>query len=148
MRNINKILNQFQVNVLMKGMREEAAKDIRLHPAMKNETASTYEAYLRGEECAYEALLYIYDFWNNYFIFNEDVAFAIHEGYQQAHTEELNKRCAEIEKKMYADMNEIEKAAYRKENDEKIAQQWQEITEMMEESRKEKAEIDEMMKNR
>lgn len=136
MRNVNKILNQFEVNVIMKGIQEEAANDIRLHSAMKNETASTYEAYCRGEECAYEALLYLCGFWSNYFIYNRDVAFAIHEGYETAHKKKLDAEIAEIEKRMYADI------------DAEIAKSMEEVKQMMDEAAIEKAEIDEMMANR
>lgn len=131
-----KLLNQFEANIILKGIEEEAAKDIRLHAAMKNETASTYEAYLNGEDCAYEALLYLCGFWSNYFIYNKDVAFAIHNGYEEAHREVIEARCAAIEEKMYADI------------DAKIAADIAEVKQMMDKAAIEKAEIDEMMKNR
>lgn len=113
-----KTLNNYQMELLKKAMKEEAEKDIRIHPGEPRETTKLYHMWLKNnDEIAYSALLRCLDFWSCYFSCGAEVAFKIRdeehkklmvelEELHKQHMEKLEREIAEIIAKREAAAND------------------------------------------
>ena len=103
-----KNLNSDMKELIKFGIKEEAEKDIRIHAAMKHETAEVFERYLNDEgmwkEVAYNALCRICDFWQMYQDYGYEEALAYQERLRAQERAEAERVLKEAEEKRVANL--------------------------------------------
>lgn len=103
-----KTLNNYQMELIQKAMKEEAEKDVRLNKGMPRETTNLFHSWLKDEdEIAYSALIKTLDFWGCYFAAGAEVAFKIRDEEHKKLLEELNKKSQAAIRKMEREIAEI-----------------------------------------